>query len=92
MKKNQFKFEVSFNLNTANGEQLDRRSIQDFRDCLEGFVRSWNGQDGFFYSFGSEYGDRDIDPTAIQVKKVVAPVKIKRTLKGKKTAQFPGLF
>jgi hypothetical protein len=57
MKKNTFKFEVSFNLNTATGEQLDRGSIQDFKDSLEGFVRSWNGQD---------------EPTAIKVKKVVA--------------------
>jgi hypothetical protein len=72
MKKNTFKFEVSFNLLTAKGEKLDRESIQDFRDCLEGFVRSWNGRDGYFYSFGSEYGDRDIEPTAIKVKKVVA--------------------
>jgi hypothetical protein len=72
MKKNTCKFEVSFNLNTAPGEQLDRRSMQDFRDGLEGFVRSWNGQHGHFYGHGSEYGDRDIDPTAIQVKKVVA--------------------
>ena len=72
MNKNTFKFEVSFNLNTADGEQLDRRSIQDFKDSLEGFVRSWNGQDGYFYSFGSEYGDRDIEPTAIKVKKLVS--------------------
>jgi hypothetical protein len=70
MNKNTFKFEVSFNLNTVDGEKLDRESIQDFRDCLEGFVRTWNGQQGFFYSFGSEYGDRDIDPTAIKVKRV----------------------
>jgi hypothetical protein len=70
MNKNTFKFEVSFNLNTVDGEKLDRESIQDFRDCLEGFVRTWNGQQGFFYSFGSEYGDRDIEPTALKVKRV----------------------
>ena len=69
MNKNTFKFEVSFNLNTVDGEKLDRKSIQDFKDSLEGFVRSWNGQDGYFYSFGSEYGDRDIEPTAIKVKR-----------------------
>jgi len=70
MNRNTFKFEVTFNLNTVAGEKLDSRSIQDFKDCLEGFVRSWNGQDGYFYAFGSEYGDRDIDPTAVKVKKV----------------------
>lgn len=72
MNKNTFKFEVSFNLNTVDGEIIDRKSIQDFKDSLEGFVRSWNGQDGYFYSFGSDYGDRDIDPTAIKVKKLVS--------------------
>jgi hypothetical protein len=72
MNKNTFKFEVTFNLNTVDGEKLDRRSIQDFKDSLEGFVRSWNGKDGYFYSFGSEYGDRDIEPTAIKVKKLVS--------------------
>jgi hypothetical protein len=62
---------VSFNLNTVDGEKLDRRSIQDFRDSLEGFVRTWNGENGYFYSYGSEYGDRDIDPTALKVKRVL---------------------
>jgi hypothetical protein len=71
MNKNTFKFEVSFNLNTVDGEKLDRRSIQDFRDSLEGFVRTWNGENGYFYSYGSEYGDRDIDPTALKVKRVL---------------------
>ncbi len=71
MNKNTFKFEVSFNLNTVDGEKLDRRAIQDFRDSLEGFVRTWNGENGYFYSYGSEYGDRDIDPTALKVKRVL---------------------
>jgi len=71
MNKNTFKFEVSFNLNTVDGEKLDRRSIQDFRDSLEGFVRTWNGENGYFYSYGSEYGDRDIDPTALKIKRVL---------------------
>jgi len=71
MNKNTFKFEVSFNLNTVDGEKLDRRSIQDFRDSLEGFVRSWSGHDGYFYSYDSEYGDRDIEPTAIKVKRAL---------------------
>lgn len=70
MNKNSFKFEVSFNLNTAKGEKLDWRSIQDFRDSLEGFVRTWNGENGYFYAYGSEYGDRDIDPTALKVKRL----------------------
>jgi hypothetical protein len=69
MMKNTFTFEVSFNLNTANDEKLDWRSIQDFRDSLEGFVRSWNGHDGYFYAYGPGH-DTDIDPTAIKVKRV----------------------
>ena len=72
MNKNSFTFEVSFNLNTTKGEKLDHRAIQDFRDSLEGFVRTWNGQNGYFYAFGSEYGDRDIDPTALKVKRVAS--------------------
>lgn len=70
MIKNNLKFEVSFNLNTAEGEQLDQRAIRNFRDCLEGFVREWNGYHGHFYTFGSEYGDRDINPTAVKVKRI----------------------
>lgn len=78
MNKNTFKFEVSFNLNTVDGEKLDRKSIQDFKDSLEGFVRSWNGQDGYFYSFGSEYGDRDVTPTNVKVKKTWSAIQKKK--------------
>lgn len=71
MIKNNLKFEVSFNLLTdSKGEKLDERSIRDFRDCLEGFVREWNGYHGYFYTYGSDYGDRDVSPTAVKVKRV----------------------
>ena len=71
MIKNNLKFEVSFNLLTdSKGEKLDQRSIRDFKDCLEGFVREWNGYHGYFYTHGSDYGDRDVSPTAVKVKRV----------------------
>ena len=72
MNKKTFKFEVSFNLNLAKGEQLDTTSIRAFQTQLHNFVQDWNGRNGYFYAFGSDYGDRDIDPTAIKVKKLVS--------------------
>jgi hypothetical protein len=70
MNKNTFKFEVSFNLNLADGEELDTTSMRAFKNQLFNFVQEWNGYHGHFYAFGSDYGDRDVNPTAIKVKKV----------------------
>jgi len=70
MNKNTFKFEVSFNLNTVNGEELDSTSLKAFQTQLFNFVQEWNGYHGSFYAFGSDYGDRDVDATAVKVKKV----------------------
>lgn len=70
MNKNTFKFEVSFNLNTVTGEQLDSTSIKAFQTQLFNFVQEWNGNNGNFYAFGSDYGDRDIDPTAVKIKRI----------------------
>jgi hypothetical protein len=67
--KNTFKFEVSFNLNTASGEKLDMDSIRNFRDMLEGFVRNWSGENGYFYAHADHY-DTDIFPTSIKVRRV----------------------
>lgn len=70
MKKNTFKFEVSFNLNTVEGEELDSTSMRAFKTQLHNFVTEWNGYSGCFYGYGSDYGDRSIDPTAIKVRRV----------------------
>lgn len=69
MKKNTFKFEVSFNLNTVNGEQLDSTSMRAFQTQLHNFVTEWNGYRGHFYAYGSDLGDRDVNPTAIKVRR-----------------------
>jgi hypothetical protein len=70
MNKKTFKFEVSFNLNTVKGEQLDSTSMRAFQTQLFNFVQEWNGYHGHFYGFGSDLGDRDINPTAVKVKRV----------------------
>ena len=70
MSKNTFKFEVSFNLNTVDGEQLDSTSMRAFKTQLHNFITEWNGYNGCFYAFGSDYGDRSVNPTAIKVKAV----------------------
>ena len=70
MNKNTVKFEVSFNLNTLKGETLCPDSLKALQAQLYNFVQEWNGTNGYFYAYGSEYGDRDIDPTAIKVKRV----------------------
>ena len=70
MKKHQFKFEVSFNLNTTKGESLDSTSIRAFRNQLYNWMQEWNGNHGNFYAYGSDYGDRDIHPTNIKVKQI----------------------
>jgi len=72
MNKKTFKFEVSFNLNLAKGEKLDTTSIRSFQTQLFNFVQEWNGNNGYFYGYDSIYGDRDIDPTAIKVKRLVS--------------------
>jgi hypothetical protein len=69
MKKNTFKFEVSFNLNTNKGETLDQESIKDFQKALEAYVEDFNGYHGSFYAYADGY-DTDIDPTNIQVKRI----------------------
>jgi hypothetical protein len=70
MNKNTFKFEISFNLNTLKGEQLDSTSMKAFQTQLFNFIQEWNGYHGSFYAFGSEFGDRDIEPTALKVKRI----------------------
>lgn len=77
MNKNTFKFEVSFNLNTADGEKLDPKSIQDFRDALEGYVHEWSGYHGYFYAYAKNY-DRDVTPTNVKVKKTWSAIQKKK--------------
>jgi hypothetical protein len=67
--KNTFKFEVSFDLNTSEGEKLDMRSLREFRDMLEGYVRSWSGEHGYFYAYHDGY-DTDITPSNIKIKRI----------------------
>jgi len=70
MNKKTFKFEISFNLNLAKDERLATDSIRAFQTQLHNFIQDWNGNNGYFYTYGSVYGDRDIDPTAVKVKKI----------------------
>ena len=68
--RRKFRFEVSFDLNTDKGEKLDMDSVRQFRDSLEHFVRSWSGQEGYFYAYAKGY-DTDVIPSYIKVKKLV---------------------
>lgn len=70
MNKNTFKFEISFNLNTVEGEKLDNTSMRAFQTQLFNFVQEWNGYHGNFYGYDSYLGDRDINPTAVKVKRI----------------------
>lgn len=69
MKRNKFTFEVSFNLNTEDGEKLDMDSIRNFRKMLEDYVTEWSGEHGYFYAHASHY-DTDVYPTCIKVRRV----------------------
>lgn len=69
MNKNTFKFEVSFNLNTQEGETLDKDSVKTFKQALKEFVYDWSGNVGYFYAYAKDY-DTDITPTAIKVKRL----------------------
>jgi len=71
--KNKFKFEVSFNLNTLKGEELDQDSIKEFQKSLEAYVEDYNGYHGSFYAYNDNANaayDTDIDPTNIKVKRI----------------------
>lgn len=69
MKKNKFKFEVSFDLNINDDEKLDIHSIRSFKRTLDDFVRNWSGGYGYFYTY-SEYEDSDVLPTNIKIKQI----------------------
>jgi hypothetical protein len=69
MKKNKFKFEVSFNLNTFKGEQLDKHSIKEFERGLYDYVNNYAGEEGTFYTYSSD-SDGEAFPTNLKVKKV----------------------
>jgi hypothetical protein len=69
MKKNKFKFEVSFNLNTLDDEKLDKCSIKQFELALFDFVYNYAGEQGYFYTYSKD-SDEDILPTSVKVKQV----------------------
>jgi hypothetical protein len=69
MKKNSFKFEVSFNLNTDDNETLDMESIKGFHKDLKRFVLEWPGKLGYFYTYSKD-SDGESFPTSIKVKKI----------------------
>ncbi len=66
MKKNKFKFEVSFNLTTEDEEKLDKHSVTQFKNDLLDFVRRYAGEEGTFYT----YSDSEAYPTSIKVKQI----------------------
>jgi len=70
MKKNKFKFEVSFNLNTRKGERLDKYSIKQFKNDLFDFVNRYAGEEGTFYTYSND-SDGEAFPTNIKVKQTV---------------------
>jgi len=67
--KRKFRFEVTFELNTDKGKKLDPSSITHFKECIGNFVRTWSGQEGYFYAYGQGY-DSNIIPSYINVKRV----------------------
>jgi hypothetical protein len=69
MKKNKFKFEVSFNLTTEDEEKLDKYSVTQFRKEMFDFVRRYAGEEGTFYTY-SENSDGEVYPTSIKVKQI----------------------
>jgi hypothetical protein len=69
MKKNKFKFEVSFNLNTIDDEKLDKLSIKTFECDLFDFVYNYAGEQGCFYTYTKE-SDGEVYPTNIRVKRI----------------------
>lgn len=69
MKKNKFKFEVSFNLNTIDDEKLDKLSIKTFERDLFDFVYNYAGEQGYFYTY-TKYSDGEVIPTNIKVKQI----------------------
>ena len=73
MKKNVFKFEVSFNINTQKGEKLDKHSIKQFEIALYDFVNNYAGEYGSFYVYSKDYDDEAF-PDKIKVKKVSSKV------------------
>jgi len=68
-KKNKFKFEISFNLETRGEEKLDKQSIKQFEIALYDFVNNYAGYDGCFYVYSKDYDD-EVLPTKLKVKKV----------------------
>jgi hypothetical protein len=69
VKKNKFKFEISFNLNTYEGEKLDKSSIKQFHEDLNKFVRGWVGEYGYFYTYSKD-SDGETFPTNIKIKEI----------------------
>lgn len=69
MKKNKFKFEVNFNLNTFDDEKLDKYSVTQFKNDLFDFVRRYAGEEGTFYKY-SKNSDGEAYPTSIKVKQI----------------------
>ncbi len=70
MKKNKFKFEVTFNLDTEEGHKLDKLSIKQFETALYDFVNNYAGWDGCFYTYSKD-SDSEVVPSKIKVKRVV---------------------
>jgi hypothetical protein len=69
MKKNKFKFEVSFNLNTIDDEKLDKHSIKQFELALYDYVNNYAGEYGSFYTYTKD-SDGEVYPTSIKVKQI----------------------
>ncbi|MEB3209594.1 MAG: hypothetical protein VKK63_11875 [Synechococcus sp.] len=67
--KNTFKFEVSFNLHTQKGEEIDKKSVKDFQGALKAFIEEYNDYHGSFYCFGP-FHDRTADAEQVKVKPV----------------------
>jgi hypothetical protein len=72
MKKNKFKFEVSFNLNINDDEKLDKYSITQFKNYLLDWVRCYAVEEGAFYTYSID-SDGEAYPTNIKVKKIDIP-------------------
>jgi uncharacterized protein involved in type VI secretion and phage assembly len=66
----QFKFEVSFNLPTEEGEELDKYSVVvQFKNELLDFVKRYALEEGTFYTHSGD-SEGQAYPTNIKVKNV----------------------
>lgn len=67
--KNTFKFEVSFNLHTQKGEEVDKGSIKNLQNMIKAYIEEYNDYHGSFYCYGP-FHDRTADAEQVRVKLV----------------------